>query len=762
MKGRLLAGLLTAALLVTMSGCQKEEAGETEETVMGRYLEEEVPLPEGLAGIVDAAMLEDGSLGLLGYQDDYLARFWISSDGGENWEEQGDMPQELGLGTDTQSVVELGAIRQDGSILCMVTTYQQPEDEESFDVETSSVFQLRNTDGSYQQLDIQLPEELMQGIAAEWISDSSILLQDSVTGLYEINLENGSVEKNYVEEEGRISTFGVVENHLIVSSEGKIEYYDLDSRKPETEDAALSEQIKNSGADSSLTSYGVYPLLICQSGEEGQMLYCDSTGIYSHVIGGNAMEQVVDGKLNSMGDPSVGLKCMFPGADDTIYLAVTTESGSKLLRYVYSKDTPAVPSKEIKVYSLEENEELQQAISLFQKENPDCYISLETGLGEDQSATVTDALKTLNTEIMAGKGPDLLVLDGMPVASYEEKGMLADISSVIEAVDEDEGILDNIQEAYTKDGKIYSFPGRFSIPLVIGPKEQVSNLQTMDGLAAAAKEKAAGGTGRRFFSDMNASLLSEGLLDGAYPAWIQDDGTLDEELVTEYFRQVKEIYDADSHAEEIEEQIMSENYSHMQMSYIEGTMLQVYGQETTAAVGNLSSASGFSQLTSAIASSEETELDYALWNGQEEGCFSPFMVMGINSKSKHQEEAAQFLEFLFRQEAQSLSMGFGLPVNDTVYHDEEYWNAGDGMSIGYTATDGEGVVRQVTLDVTSPSAEQIQKIQKMGESLTVPSALDRNVVETVHSELENYVKGESSLEEAIQSLMQKVNLYLAE
>ena len=79
-------------------------------------------------------------------------------------------------------------------------------------------------------------------------------------------------------------------------------------------------------------------------------------------------------------------------------------------------------------------------------------MSLDVGMPQDSSVTMTDALKTLNTEIMAGKGPDLLLLDGMPISSYEEKGILADISQVIQKVDEKEGILDNIQEAYTKEG----------------------------------------------------------------------------------------------------------------------------------------------------------------------------------------------------------------------------------------------------------------------------------------------------------------------
>ena len=48
--------------------------------------------------------------------------------------------------------------------------------------------------------------------------------------------------------------------------------------------------------------------------------------------------------------------------------------------------------------------------------------SLEIGTSGEDSVTVSDALRTLNTDIMAGKGPDILILDGMPVENYIQKG----------------------------------------------------------------------------------------------------------------------------------------------------------------------------------------------------------------------------------------------------------------------------------------------------------------------------------------------------
>ena len=85
--------LLSAALL--LGGCgsqdgytdQNEEGGSTDgQESMGRYLEEDMSLPEGGDQDYQTAMqaLEDGSLAILG-QNSGLS---VSSDGGETWEKR--------------------------------------------------------------------------------------------------------------------------------------------------------------------------------------------------------------------------------------------------------------------------------------------------------------------------------------------------------------------------------------------------------------------------------------------------------------------------------------------------------------------------------------------------------------------------------------------------------------------------------------------------------------------------------------------------
>ena len=83
-------------------------------------------------------------------------------------------------------------------------------------------------------------------------------------------------------------------------------------------------------------------------------------------------------------------------------------------------------SKYFTVYSLETNNLILDMISEFENEYPDIELIYETGEGSEGSTTKSDQIRALNARILAGDGPDVLLLDGLPVESYIQKGILED------------------------------------------------------------------------------------------------------------------------------------------------------------------------------------------------------------------------------------------------------------------------------------------------------------------------------------------------
>lgn len=70
---------------------------------------------------------------------------------------------------------------------------------------------------------------------------------------------------------------------------------------------------------------------------------------------------------------------------------------------------------------------------------------VESGVSGGDAVTTSDAIRTLNTEVMAGEGPDILFMDGLPVNSYIEKGLLADVSDVMNPLISDGKLLKTLQ-----------------------------------------------------------------------------------------------------------------------------------------------------------------------------------------------------------------------------------------------------------------------------------------------------------------------------
>ena len=68
-------------------GSGKDKADSVESKAMGRYLENELFVPEGCMEIVDLQVMKEGSLKMLARNSDYELMLYQSSDKGKTWEE---------------------------------------------------------------------------------------------------------------------------------------------------------------------------------------------------------------------------------------------------------------------------------------------------------------------------------------------------------------------------------------------------------------------------------------------------------------------------------------------------------------------------------------------------------------------------------------------------------------------------------------------------------------------------------------------------
>lgn len=602
-----------------------------------------------------------------------------------------------------------------------------------------------------------------------YIADSGRIFVTTrgTSNVYEV-LEDGSGELFLTVEAGHPDLIQFQGNLMVMDGYGydSLSIYDMD-REEYMEDAALEEFIAMNYRDRenrSIDSHGLYFFF----GEEGIIYLAGEKGLYRHVIGGSAMEQLIDGELCSLGNPSFAIQSMV-ALENNEFLALF--EGCRMIHYVYNPDIPTIPSEELVVYSLEDNEIVRQAVNLYQSGHPDVHIRFECGIIGD-SMTREDALKSLNTKIMAGEGPDVLLLDNMPLSSYIDKGLLMDLNPLLMQLSGEEVLFENILDAFRTDGQIYAVPCEIKIPMMMADERHLSGADSLEGIADMMEDLRAANPGQDLIGYCSEKGIMRLFSPVSVPMWMTESGELDREAVREFLVQTRRIYDAqmdgipDRALERYQE--IAQNYEIYNgvASYEDSDYVRESGQNKMKYVGGYYRALFGSFSCMDLVSIQQIKgfeaVDWAPVEGQGGHVFQAESLLGINAASEHTELAEDFLKVCLGKENQSY-LYKGLPVNRAAL-DEKFRApedlGSDGM-YGSVVTDGEdGNV--IVLIYYWPKEEEISRYMKYIEALDT-AYIENDVMENVvYEEGAAYFQGTKSLEEAVDDIEKRVAIYLAE
>lgn len=793
-----LALFLSAALLFAgcgKTGGEQESVGDMAgggDKTMGRYVEEEIGRPEEMERNGGIVRLADGTLQIF----DFNQGPFVSQDEGKTWTKKYD---------DWSGMVGEGyfmnaAAAKDGSLFLVYSTYdavsseegeeasqeevsdaersEQPDTEPTetedteVQVEESDMFTIDchymfvSPEGETREIMLPFDMDNYELITNCWYTPDGRLLASQGGAIYEINQEDGSLTVLF-ETDGDADTACFSDTQMVAFTNTKAYRFDLVKGELMEQDEELDKFISgltNNGEKGVYWTSGNYSFLVAMDKDNTLYLACQD-GLYQ-CTAGESPKQLLQGTLCSMGDPSNGKYGMLV-EDGPVFLVLFS---SGLSRFTYDETMPATPDKELKVYSLKKDQTLQQAVSAYQKAHQDVFVKYEVGMSGENGLTAEDAIKALNTEIMAGNGPDVIMLDGLPIESYLAKGMLADLSENLKAAEEKEEFFDNITRVYEEDGKIYAIPTRFRIPLLMGNEEFVSNIQDLSSLSAVMEEMREKNPEGSILSAYTPEILLKMLAIASEPTWSKEDGNLQEETVKEFLTQAKKIYDNEISGIsdlEKEEFLNSVRGSDDSSGTAEETALDI----SWSILNFLTK----SQAQLAIGASQQVSLDftnvisvprvkpevvYKPLSLQAENVFQAESIVGVSAKAAESEMAREFVEMLLSYNVMSMQQE-PYPVNaasfDSLFDTDM---EGDGAfgSMGISKDDGS----VATLDLYWPNEEEQKGLEQMVRSLKTPylpgSPIEQAVLEAGVSVLE----GNMSVDEGVAQIKQKIQLYLSE
>ena len=204
------------------------------------------------------------------------------------------------------------------------------------------------------------------------------------------------------------------------------------------------------------------------------ILLCDSSGVYQLDLNKSVptlMLSYVDAYLD------ITEFQMARQIDGICFAGIYNDTGMPKLGIFSRTEVPEGAQKQIVVLGTigEPEEGLRRQIMAFNQENSQYRIAVKEYITYDEELS---ALSQLNTDILSGKMPDILLLDSeMPLQSYISKGLLADVGKLIEEDGElNSGqFLENVLDAFRVNGTLYYVAPAFCVDTLVAKQSRAGD-----------------------------------------------------------------------------------------------------------------------------------------------------------------------------------------------------------------------------------------------------------------------------------------------
>ena len=478
----------------------------------------------------------------------------------------------------------------------------------------------------------------------------------------------------------------------------------------------------------------------------GYYMLDDQNKVWHYTLGGTTAELALDGSRYALSDPGVFVQSAAVGPDETLYFQLSdgnmASGNSQLLRYRWDAQLAAPSGGEVTVFGLYRSDTVEAAVNAWQKATGGTAAytwALEEG-SEDGLSTVSgsreDALTQLNTQLLAGAGPDVLILDDMPVDSFVEKGLLADLSGKVDTG----GMLQNLTGMWRTEKGLFALPAR-AFPLLAGADEAtLAAIQDAETLAALLRDEAnIYDDGRSETMPLLAYYNTVQMFDTFYPLYARDiwqNGQLDEAACRGFYELLGQIRSGGA----------ATLYNGAPFDRPDGTFY--HPQNGTASnfancicrafcspVYSLNSLGGDFYYASRAGGTNAGEVK-ALAAVSDATSIQPACVAAVNVSAQNPEGAMQFIQTLLSEEVQSQNTYDGVPVLKSAVLSQ--WE--EGFAQYGTATNTDIVA---VLEDMEPN---------------LPSTVLRSAV---GAGAQKYLDG-ASLDEAVETARQGAALWLAE
>lgn len=735
MRKKLIAFVMAIMVTFTVTGC-KEPKDEGTVTYKGRYVEEEVSLL-GQSGSFGELFLHDGTAAFL----DYGTKEFCHLNDDKSEFSKSVLPDTSSVGTDLHVTCEVCS--SDGTYFLSYYNFSVSDEMQYAMITSDGEISSFSLDGIYLTM-------------MEFSQDGRLFAfgtGESGFQVYEIDMQRQSA-KSLFYLNGEACAFDVVNNYIVAVDSSEMYFYDYKNEAiadtPEAVQDFLMEQGVSVGRNHVAYDF-------C-SGEDDSFYIVSEKGLYRYVMGGNMVEQLIDGYSCRLGNPAYTVSSVI--CDENGNLLISYEEGV-IMRYRYDPDAVNEITSTLKVYSLTENDTLSQIIIEYRMKNPTVRVDYEIGMRN--GITYDDALKNLTTAILSDNAPDVIMLDGLDIDNYIEKGMLLDLTGSENTWNPDNVLLDNVAKWNNDDSGLYSVACKFELPVVIAWQEDMEHISSFSDFADIVEEK--------YDEDQHSIpqyvtyfLSAEDIIDTAF-ALVGDDAVTDNGInkntMIQMLSDCARIYQSGP--------LNDERYGNREwvswymnsLAPSERWVIRPAGRGMfmldEAAVITAGTISGFYTDLNLITSlnTVNSDISYQYGLSDESNTFIPKCNLGICTAGDNTEEAQNFLTAAVSENVQNIEHYDGFPVNQNSLQRFYDKNKNSDDFVGFDLV-------EVTVNTTWMDDTEVVEFQNAIENLSEPVLFDTMTHDIIIEVGTQCLEGHFTPEEAVNEIIRQLDLRMKE
>lgn len=507
---------------------------------------------------------------------------------------------------------------------------------------------------------------------------------------------------------------------------------------------------------------------------DGTLYIVGETGISKLAPQGESFVTVGDVTGFWIGDPQSGVTGMCALADGSLlaYLGnggYSTGGGgmtmrfstggadiaqSKLVFYRYSATLDLSQRTPFVISALRDSAKLRKAVSDFQRAHPELAVKLQAQLVEDDYTTPEeDAIRTLNTDLLAGKGGDVLILDGLPLSQYIGKGVLRPIDDALEGIGFFPGILEGSRHT---DGKIYAMPAAFSVPTLWGKQEKLAAANSLAALATMPLDQHQNALRARtpeewlyaFYPSSESLFRNEqGKLSFDSPEFV----AFLEALYTLYAAQLDRV-------EAPEDPAMARRMGAVDLGALSGMQTGALALYDAMIAGTMQVSFSYT----AAGANEEAEVSLLPSLSGEGKVYRPSMLAGISARTAQDALAVEFLRSLYAPEVQEMEQMDGMPTVTTSLQKlidgyKEANKPASNLKMAMVISDGTS-----TFEIAQPDNQTWDELYALFSQVNTPAIMDETLLRFMVEETAGFFEGQGDAQTAARALDQRAAAYLGE